>query len=271
MTKPLQKSYLLKETASFVRSYPVRNFTQTLWKSPLLGFASAADPLFARLKEWVRPSHATPQDLLPTARTVISYFLPFESRIQKENAQSGFYPSRSWAIAYIETNRLIRDLGEHQKKLLEAEGYRTVFTPATHNYDPNILFSDWSHRHVAYIAGLGRLGLHNWLITRKGCCGRLGTVVTEAFFKPSSRPTQEFCLALAGYACSFCQNRCIYGAFSKEGFDRYACNRQLLLNDSYFSDLETTDVCGKCGCGLPCSLTNPVGKRLLNKKRKRAV
>ena len=54
-------------------------------------------------------------------------------------------------------------------------------------------------------AGLGRLGLNNWLITEKGCCGRLGTFVTEAFFSPTLRPEQEFCLQKAGYRCSACR------------------------------------------------------------------
>ena len=128
--------------------------------------------------------------------------------------EEGFYPSRSWAVAYIETNRLIRDLNDHLKSFLEEAGYRTVDTPATHNYDPAILLSDWSHRHIAYIAGLGRLGLNQWLITAKGCCGRLGSFVTEALFSPTPRPKHEFCLHFAGKKCSACVKNCIYGALS---------------------------------------------------------
>jgi epoxyqueuosine reductase QueG len=213
------------------------------------------------LKEWVRPSHAIPQDLLPSGKTVIAYFLPFEVRIQKENVKESVYPSRSWAVAYLETNRLILELNEHLKQLLESEGCRTIYTPATHNYDPSILLSDWSHRHIAYIAGLGRLGLNNWLITEEGCCGRLGSFVTEAPFSPTPRPEQEFCLHKAGYKCSACVKKCIYDALFIDRFDRHACNRQLLKNDAHFPDLETTDVCGKCGCGVPCSTSNPVASR----------
>jgi epoxyqueuosine reductase QueG len=250
----------------FVKNYPSRACTETRWKKPLMSFASVEDPLFPKLKEWVRPSHALPQDLLSTGKTVIVYFLPFENEVQKENAREGFYPSQSWAVAYVETNRLIYDLNDHLKHFLEEAGYRTVYTPATHNYDPSILLSDWSHRHIAYIAGLGRLGLNNLLITEKGCCGRLGSFVTEAIFSPSPRPEQEFCLNKAGYKCSTCLNRCIYGALSADRFDRHACNRHLLKNDARFSDLgarakATMDVCGKCAVGLPCSVSNPVALR----------
>jgi hypothetical protein len=119
---------LQKEITRFVKSYPEKTSTATRWKKPLVGFASVDDPLFPRLKAWVRPSHALPQDLLPTGKTVIAYFLPFENKVQKENAQKGLHPSRSWAVAYIETNRLIRDLGDHLKNFLEEEGYRTFWS-----------------------------------------------------------------------------------------------------------------------------------------------
>jgi epoxyqueuosine reductase QueG len=264
----MQKGLVIKEITRFVKTYPEQAGTRTKWKRPVVGFADAEDPLFLRLKEVVRPSHALPQDLLPTARTVVAYFLPFESKVQRENAQEPFYPSRSWAVAYQETNRLISVLGDHMKEFFKRSGYQTVSTPATHNYDQEILLSDWSHRHVGFVAGLGRFGLNRWLITEKGCCGRLGSFVTEARFSPTPRPQTESCLHRAGYECRACVERCIYDALFLDRFDRHACNRHLLKNDAYFSDLQTTDVCGKCGCGLPCSSTNPVRKRSLDAGRR---
>lgn len=252
---------ILKEISNFVTEYPKKSSTKTRWKKPLVGFASSGDPLFLKLKEVVRPSHALPEDLLPTAKTVVAYFLPFEDRIQESNAKEGLFASRSWVVAYIETNRLIKDLGIHLKDFFEKARYEAVSTQATHNYDQEILLSDWSHRHVAFIAGLGRFGLNRWLITQSGCCGRLGSLVTEAFLSPTTRPENEFCLYFAGYECSACIDKCTFEALSIDRFDRHACNRQLLKNDVYFSDLETSDVCGKCGCGLPCSTTNPVFRK----------
>jgi len=108
---------------------------------------------------------------------------------------------------------------------------------------------------------LGRLGLNQWLITAKGCCGRLGSFVTEALFAPTPRPEHEFCLHFAGQKCSSCVKNCICGALSLDGFDRHACNQQLLKNSACFSDLGLADVCGKCGVGLPCSNSNPVAIR----------
>jgi epoxyqueuosine reductase QueG len=257
----MNEERIVREISKFVKNYPERSSAETHWKRPLVAFASVEDPLFLKLKEVVRPSHALPHDLLPTGKTVVVYFLPFENDIHKENARAGFYPARSWAVAYVETNRLIRDLGNHLKEFLERAGYQTVSTPATHNYDQQVLLSDWSHRHVAYIAGLGRFGLNRWLITEKGCCGRIGSFVTEAVFPATPRPEQEYCLHFAEDSCSACVKKCVYDALFMDGFDRHACNRHLLEVDARFSDLPTTDVCGKCGCGLPCSINNPVRKK----------
>jgi len=257
----MDKESIVEEIVRYVESYHRQSLTKTRWKRPLVGFASVEDPLFLQLKEAVSPNHALPQDLLPPGKTVVAYFLPFENNVQKANAEEGFYPARAWAVAYIETNRLIRTLGNHLKNFLEKAGFRTLSTAPTHNYDQAILLSDWSHRHVAYIAGLGRFGVHRWLITEKGCCGRLGSLVTEAFSPPTTRPKHEFCLSLAGYECSACIEKCIYGSLFLDHFDRHVCNRHLLKNDAYFSDLGTSDVCGKCGCGLPCSTSNPMAKK----------
>lgn len=254
----MRKKLIQKEIFDFVENYPDRASTKTRWKRPLVAFASAEDRLFPELKKVVRPTHALPQDLLTKAKTVVTYFFPFENKVQEMNAREEEHPAREWAIAYIETNRLIQDLGNHLKDFLERAGYGALSTPATHNYDQAILLSDWSHRHVAYIAGLGRFGLNRWLITEAGCCGRLGSLVTEAFFSPSLRPQGEFCLQFAGQECSACIAKCKYGGLLIDQFDRHACNRQLLKNDAFFSDLATSDVCGKCGCGLPCSDKNPV-------------
>ena len=257
----MDQKHFISEIVQFVRGYAEKVPSVTKWKKPLVGFASADDPLFLKLKEVVRPSHELPRELLPSARTVVAFFIPFENTLQKENNQAGFYPARSWAVAYTETNRLIKEVNEHLKNLLEAEGCRAVYAPPTHNYDPAVLMSDWSHRHIAFIAGLGRFGLNRWLITEKGCCGRFGSLVTEAAFPPTRRPEQEFCLHFSGSECSACVENCIYDALFIDRFDRHACNRHLERNQGYFTDFETSDVCGKCGCGLPCSTRNPMAKQ----------
>ena len=49
--------------------------TVTDYKQPLVGFASADDARFPKLRLAVDPSHLMPQDLLSDARSVVSFFL----------------------------------------------------------------------------------------------------------------------------------------------------------------------------------------------------
>jgi len=242
----------------FVAAYPQEKRTQTRWQEPIVGFASADDSLFDRLKEVVRPTHGTPQELLPGAKSVIAYFLPFSKNLHRENAATRGHCPRSWAVAYNETNQLIEDTNEKIRKELEGLGYRAALTPPTYNFDQESLMSDWSHRHVAYIAGIGTLGVHNLLITEKGCTGRIGSLVTDLILEPTPRPSGEFCLHKAGMACLKCVEKCRYGALFEDRFDRHACYRQCLVNDRIHDDLDLVEVCGKCSSGVPCSETNPV-------------
>lgn len=228
------------------------------WLKPLVACANALDPLFLKLREVVDPDHAMPGDILPDAKSVIVFFIPFREEFGKENDSAGFHSARSWAILYYKTNELITGISEHLQSRLSDLGYVAATTPATHNFDQERLLSRWSHKHLGYIAGLGTFGLHHLLITQAGCCGRLGSLVTSAPFEPSARPTREYCLEKADEECSACVAKCVYGALKgKEQFDRHTCYSQCLVNDSYFSDLPLVDVCGKCACEVPCSYSAP--------------
>ncbi len=242
----------------FVASYPRQRKVETIWREPIVRFASAQDPLFDRLKTVVRPTHCTPQELLPQAKSVVAYFVPFAKGLHQENAKARHHSSRSWAVAYLETNRLISDINDHIRSELESHGHRVALIPPTHNFDEESLMSDWSHRHVAYVAGIGRFGCHNLMITEKGCTGRLGSLVTDLALEPSPTPEEEFCLHRAGFDCLKCVERCQYDALFVDRYDRHACYRQCLANDEYHRDLDLTDVCGKCSAMVPCSVTNPV-------------
>lgn len=264
----MDNAAMKKLIRDFILSYPKRHKVKTIWRGPIIGFASAKDPLFIQLKKIIRTTHATPPELLPGAKSVVVYFIPFDKKLHKENYDMEHYSSRSWAIAYLETNKLISSINDFLKVELESHGHRAALIPPTHNFDEESLMSDWSHRHVAYVAGVGRFGHNNLIITEKGCSGRLGSIVTDLNLEPSPLFEREFCLHKAGSDCLKCVERCQYEALYADRFDRHACYRQLLVNDRYHQDLELTDVCGKCSAVVPCSATNPVksNKRLKDAK-----
>ena len=97
--------------------------------------------------------------------------------------------------------------------------------------DQEKLISDWSHRSSAYIPGIGEFGINNMLITRQGCCGRLGSVITDWEIPPDSRGSEEYCLFKRSGVCGKYIERCVNNAFRiKDGevlFDRHKCNEQI--------------------------------------------
>ncbi len=239
-------------------SKTVRNYSKnkdlSLWLEPIVGCADASDPLFEKLKEAVSENHFMPKNLLPEAKSVIVYFIPFQKKVSQDNG--AFHPraSRLWAEAYIETNTLISIINEEIKTFLGSLGFKTAVTPATHNFDTERLISWWSHKHIAYIAGLGTFGLNRLIITKAGCCGRLGSIVTDLEIPPTKRLSQENCLHKRNIPCGVCVKRCPVSAIEKDGtFDRRKCYEQLLENDRFYKDLPLVDVCGQCVSLVPCA------------------
>lgn len=245
----------------YVAAEPRRSATVDFWRRPILASAPA-DERFDALPQIAMDEHLLPNDLLASARSVLVFFIPFQRWLIKENRE-GERPCRNWGLAYVHTNDLINRAGQALGNMLQTAGFRSELTPATHNFDEKRLMARWSHKHLAHLVGLGRFGTHCMLITPKGCCGRFGSLVTEA--ELGGHPlmiTQEACLLKAGKKCGKCIEKCPVGALAEKDFDRRKCWDR--LNDNldtldYFSGLpETTHVCGKCAAMMPCSFTNPV-------------
>jgi len=239
-----------------VSSYSSRANTCNWWRKPLLVTAKA-DHRFDILPRIASETHLLPSRLLPSAKSVIVFFIPFVEDLLKENRE-GKFPCRNWGLAYEATNRLIGVIADHLQEILKAHGYGSALTPATHNFDEVKLMAQWSHKHLGYIAGLGRFGVNAQLITPSGCAGRLGSLVTEADL--GDHPlveARELCLHKAGHECLECVKRCPVGAVGETGIDRRRCFTRLNVNLHHTRALagleETTHVCGKCVVGLPCS------------------
>ncbi|HOO90129.1 MAG TPA: hypothetical protein PLA74_04830 [Syntrophales bacterium] len=231
------------------------------WEIPLIGFVSAARPEFNDLKKIVSENHLVPRDILPGAKSVICYFIPFHSSVVESN-RDGDKASMEWARAYIATNELIAHIGDVIESLMGKDGFQVGKIPATHNFDKAALISNWSHRHVAYIAGLGTFGINNMFITDRGCCGRLGSIVTDYEFEyPAFVDREERCLFKRDGSCGICQNRCEKEVYKNGTFNRASCYETCLENADYYRDIGLADVCGKCCVGLPCSMTDPTKKK----------
>ena len=247
---------LEKFITAFVRQQVEQAGTETRYRPPLVGFADAADPRFAQLREICEPTHSLPSDLLPAARAVISFFLPFAEKAVEANRAQRHQVAREWALAYVETNALINDIGQRLIAALAERGVKAAAEPATHNWDPVTLISRWSHKSVAAITGLGSFGLHHMLITDAGCAGRFGSLVVDAVLEPTSSPNApvvQRCSYFVDGSCTACVSHCPTGALTEAHLDKQLCYRWLLHVGEDFRELGVADACGKCATG-PCAL-----------------
>jgi epoxyqueuosine reductase QueG len=262
--KPLDLKEIVRRITETVSEYGLGRGLAACWRAPLAAIVSARAPEFGRLKEVVSPAHLLPEDVLKGAESVISFFIPFEDGIVDSNTAPG-PASEVWALSYIQTNALISQISADLEELLRSFGAESGKIPATHNFDENRLISDWSHRHIAWIASLGSFGMNNMLITKAGCCGRFGSLVSsyafspEEYAPPASAP--ERCLHKlrrpGGRSCGLCHRRCPAGAYNNGRFDRHRCYARCLENSRLHRRLGYADVCGKCLVGLPCSTRDP--------------
>ena len=251
-----------RELADFIADSIVRQGTHagtvTEYRRPLVGFASAADPRFRELQRIVEPTHLLPEDMLPGARAVVSFFLPFAGWVIEANARDRSWVAREWPVAYMETNALIERITAHLIDTLAEQGIRAAAAPATHNYDPVTLVCRWSHKSVAVIAGLGSFGLHRMVITDSGCAGRFGSLVIDHELEVAPIAAKERCLHFFDGSCHECVSRCPVNALCMDGsLDKQRCNHRLLGLAKQLGSGSVADACGKCAIG-PCSLGSSV-------------
>lgn len=217
-----------------------------LFRKPICGFSAADDPRYKELKTMIGPWHCLPTELLPGAKTVISYFVPFTREVAE--APKNGKALALWDEAYEVLNRAFDTIGEHLVDFLQDQGYEASAFAATHTFDPKVLHSPWSHRSGAVISGLGTFGRNRMVITAKGSAGRFCTVFTSAKIPPSPMPDEEFCLFLREGRCGLCVKACPAEALEKwrpfDCYDHCLKNAKALINER--DDLTDGDVCGRC-------------------------
>jgi epoxyqueuosine reductase QueG len=230
------------------------------YRRPIIGFVAADDPGFADLSNLIGFKHMTPEDLLPGAKTIVSFFLPFAPEIPTPNEREKERVAREWALAYIETNALIGKITARLIEVLKQHDVRAAAEPATGNFDESTLKSHWSHKSLAVLAGIGSFGLHQMVITDSGCAGRFGSLVVDVDIQFEKPVLKERCEYYASGSCLDCILACPANAIDEETpFDRQACWAQCLKNGEDFLDLgDEVQVCGKCAVVGPCALESAV-------------
>lgn len=256
---------------------------ERIFEEPLVGFVRGDDPLIARYKEIIGPHHFSPVEMVawqaerngipaPPAEelSVVCVIMPLAKTTRQDNARQDAWPGERWAQT--------RRLGEMFSRLwvhevvseLMNHGALAVAPDATpmfrqKQYPETGWGSPWSHRHMAYAAGLGTFGVHDFFITEKGCAHRAtGFVVHRRLTPDRARPDDIHagCLHWQGVECLQCAKRCPVGAIGTKGHNKEACyqhvKRSIRKNNNDYHVFVFG--CGLCSVCVPCESWDPVKK-----------
>ncbi len=210
----------------------------------------------ADLREFSTPTDATGQKF-PIA---ISWAIPMNPQIMF-SIQKG--PNQVYADEYARVNNQINKLAAMLVVEIRNRGFRAQALAASDRTDPVNIRGDFPHKTAATRAGLGWIGRHCQLITRKfGSWIRLGTVFTDMELPSGSPVERSFC-----GRCMQCVEACPAGALKgnpwypglprNEILDVKICNRW--KKENYFEFHKGHN------CGI-CSAVCPYGLKVLKRK-----
>jgi epoxyqueuosine reductase len=123
--------------------------------------------------------------------------------------------------------------------------------------------SPWSHRHIAYAAGLGSFGMNDFFISEMGSAHRCGSLVVGVPLEPDREKLPQYrhnCLHHHDGECLECAARCPVNANSEAGHDKNKCANNVLSSVPRNQIVNNINIygCGLCATGTPCSQESPV-------------
>lgn len=237
-----------------------------IYDEPIIKFASAEDPLFKEYKSIIGKKHFTPREAYEKEfgknsyhdGTVISVVLPINEKIRKSNRVQ-----KEWASKELldSSSFDLKNVSQYLTDILTEMGYKTV-APSDAKWFRKIIklkgpISNWSERHVAYVAGLGTFSLNEGFITEKGMAIRLVSVITELKLETDVREAKNHmgnCLYYNNGTCGACIKRCPVNALTKEGHNKWKCYHHVYVaTEKKFGVAQ----CSLCQTSVPCEYRNP--------------
>lgn len=196
---------------------------------------------------WI-PEEFRPKFIFPEARSVVVIGLPVTLPVLETS------PSIHYFQLYRTVNDILDQCTYHLSNFLNQKGFASIFIPRD-GYGHISLMKErpmvfFSHRHAAFLAGLGTFGVNNMLLTKEyGPRVRFGTVLTSAAIPADEMMEEQLCTR-----CMRCVDACPVNALKEEDYpkgltDKSACAaRAVELASRYASP-----------CGF-CIKVCPIGK-----------
>ena len=180
--------------------------------APVERWVKPPEELPQKFETWI-PKDFWPQSIYPEARTVIVIGLPVQLPIL-ETAPSIYYHE-----LYKTVNSLLDEKAYEISNYLTDKGYPSIYLPRDGYGDIDVLLEKplafFSHKHAAFLAGLGSFGLNNVLLTIKyGPRVRFTSIFTTAEMKGDPISGQDLCTR-----CMQCALNCPVGAIESDSGD----------------------------------------------------
>lgn len=276
----MSKNEIIGIIENTVVNSPYNNFgimgkpEEPMWENPIIGFASGDDPYFAHYKKTIGEFYWLPKEvfLLGTNEmieddqlTVISVGFPQTKETKEDQKKTTDMPCDRWLYTRGEWEGMILKITDEIVAQLKDNGILAVSLDSIKEFSRHTskdfgIASNWSHRHTAFIAGLGTFGLSDGLITEKGKAMRFTSIILKGKIESTKRPYEDhhaYCKFYSENKCGVCIARCPVNAITKEGHDKDTCSAYLQkikneIGPDFVKNSKYISGCGLCQSRVPC-------------------
>jgi epoxyqueuosine reductase len=206
---------------------------------PMMGVASVDRWKAPPFQPWM-PEEFFPDSIYPEARSVVVIGLPINLPVLETS------PSIFYREMYRTVNSLLDQYTYILSNFLTERGHPSIFVPRDGYGSIEVLKQDpvcfFSHRHAAYLSGLGTFGVNNMLLTPEyGPRVRFGSIFTTAELPSDPIMEKQLCVR-----CMRCVEMCPSRALDEEDYPAGLTNKFRCADYSSKLNKRYISPCGIC-------------------------